>query len=333
MRPASRFLPVLLIALAAAACTGEPITNPPPQGEISPEARAYLDSALNIMQSHSLRRHAIEWPAFREQMMGFAAGAREPRHTYSTIRYALEQLGDRHSLFLTPAEYAAAGFSTAPQGQMLDGTVGYLRVPGYSGASPDAHAQQYHDLLRLLDRPATCGWIVDVRNNTGGNMWPMLAGLGPLLGTDRPGAFVDADGARMQWTYDGGVAGTEPGGSVVRVGRPHTLSRADPPVALLVNGSTVSAGEAVVVAFRGRPNARTFGSATYGVPTGNQGFPMPDTAMVVLTVVRMADRAGTAYDAPLQPDEEHLGYLYPLPDDALAQRALQWVRAQPACAQ
>jgi C-terminal processing protease CtpA/Prc len=332
MRPASRLLPVLLTALTAAACTGEPTTTPPPSWEISPEARAYLDSALNIMQAQSLHRHAIQWPAFREQITGLAAGAREPRHTYSTIAYALEQLGDHHSQFLTPVQYAAGGVSTVPQGQVLEGAVGYLKVPGYSGPSPEVHAQQYHDLLRLLDRPATCGWIVDVRNNTGGNMWPMLAGLGPLLGTDRPGSFVDADGARTQWTYAAGVAGTEPGAPVVRVERPHTLSRANPPVAIIANATTVSAGEAVVVAFRGRPGTRSFGAATYGVPTGNQGFAMPDTALVVLTVVRFADRGGTAYDAPLPPDEQHDGYFYPLPDDALAQRALQWVRAQPGCA-
>jgi carboxyl-terminal processing protease len=333
MKSSPRILPILFAAIAAAGCAGETTTPALPGAQLSAGARAYLDSALNIMEARSLHRDAIQWSTFRQQMVALAAGAQEPRHTYSTIAHALEQLGDNHSRFLTPVEYAAEGIPTVPQGQLLEGRVGYLKVPGFSGSNPAAHAQQYHDLLGLLDRPATCGWVVDLRNNTGGNMWPMLAGVGPLLGTDQPGSFVDAGGARMVWTYRNGAAGSEPGAAHVTVQRPHALSRPGAPVAILANSTTASAGEAVWVAFRGRANTRSFGALTYGVPTANQGFVMPDGALLLLTVARFADRAGTAYDAPLPPDEEHAGYFFPLPDDALANRALQWVTRQPGCAE
>src|SRR5690348_5042975 len=42
-----------------------------------------------------------------------------------------------------------------------------------------------------LDRYHPDGWVVDLRGNVGGNMWPMLAGIGPLLGeNDHLGEFL-----------------------------------------------------------------------------------------------------------------------------------------------
>ncbi|TGQ64000.1 peptidase, partial [Mesorhizobium sp. M8A.F.Ca.ET.207.01.1.1] len=47
-----------------------------------------------------------------------------------------------------------------------------------------------------------CGWIVDLRDNTGGNMWPMLLGVAPLLrvtpsADENVGTFAAADGPSL----------------------------------------------------------------------------------------------------------------------------------------
>ncbi len=56
-----------------------------------------------------------------------------------------------------------------------------------SGAGADAYAD------RLFGQVAAgagyaCGYVVDLRGNTGGNNWPMLIGLSGLLGDGRPRA-------------------------------------------------------------------------------------------------------------------------------------------------
>jgi serine/threonine protein phosphatase PrpC len=43
-----------------------------------------------------------------------------------------------------------------------------------------------------------------------------------------------------------------------------------------------SSGEAVVISFRGRPNARSFGTPTYGASTAHQGFTLSDGGTLVL---------------------------------------------------
>lgn len=57
-------------------------------------------------------------------------------------------------------------------------------------------------------------------------------------------------------------------------------------------------------AFRGRPDTRTFGDPTPGVPTANEPYRLSDGAPVVLTVAREADRNGRLCDGPVTPDAD-----------------------------
>src|SRR5438093_4023326 len=85
-----------------------------------------------------------------------------------------------------------------------------------------------------------------------------------------------------------------------------------PPVAVLTNGNTASAGEAVAISFRGRPSTRSFGSPTYGVPTANTFMKLSDGASILVTTAREADRTGRVYgiDEKLQPDQQVSGTGY-----------------------
>ena len=85
--------------------------------------------------------------------------------------------------------------------------------------------------MRAADRDHLAGWIVDLRHNRGGNMWPMVAGLGPLLGEGRAGAFVDPDGGATWWGYQDN-ASIYNGDRLVTVASPYRLRKAHPRVAV-----------------------------------------------------------------------------------------------------
>lgn len=65
---------------------------------------------------------------------------------------------------------------------------------------------------------------------------------------------------------------------------------------------TASAGEWVVVAFTGQEDVKTFGAPTSGFTTVNDGFELPDGAIVTLSFAVMGDRNGNFFDGPLIPD-------------------------------
>src|SRR4051812_19494572 len=58
-------------------------------------------------------------------------------------------------------------------------------LPGFLAVdepTATAFATRVQELIRAVDQPPAWGWIVDLRQNGGGLMWPMLARIGPLLG-------------------------------------------------------------------------------------------------------------------------------------------------------
>jgi hypothetical protein len=80
-------------------------------------------------------------------------------------------------------------------------------------------------------------------------------------------------------------------------------SRGHPPVAVLVGPATASSGEALAIAFRGRPSTRLFGATTRGLTTSNRVFPLSDGSLLNLSTAAFADRTGTSYPNGVTPDE------------------------------
>jgi carboxyl-terminal processing protease len=304
--------------------------------DLSGEAEAYLDAALDIMQQHAITRDQVEWPALRSRTYRRAYGARTAADTYRAIQYALVDLGDGHSFFMTPEQVAQMqdGSLNAtvpePSGRPVEAKIACVSLPAFAGQGEAAvaYATAVQQILRDLAAGSPCGWIVDLRENTGGSMWPMLAGIGPLLGEGLAGSFVAPDGTETAWYYRDGQAlqGNEVQAAIL--GEAYEMDPL-PPVAVLTGPSTSSSGEAIAVAFRGRPGARSFGQATQGLSTANQEFVLSDGAWLLLTVSRFADRAGQVYGSPVVPDQvisQRQGQ-----DDATLQAAVAWMLGQPAC--
>lgn len=330
---------VVLLSSLLIACGGETTTDPPANPKvISVVAEAYLNQALNYMQNNSIKRHEINWPLFRRQAIAQAGAARRPADTYDAIRFALRELGDGHSFFRPPGEQSQAGpvpplASAAGAATLFDDEIGYVSVAAFSGGGDeaDALATQYHRLIEGLDTLGVCGWVVDLRGNTGGNMWPMIAGVGPIVGEGVLGFFVDPDSVVNTWTYEHGTSRND-GYINTRVDGPYRLLKEGPPVAVLTDGQTASSGEATAIAFRGRPETKSFGQETWGVSTANRSFVLSDGAMLFLTVSTMADRTGLLYGGKIPPDQIVAGAKTGDPaSDAPMAAAVDWLQIQPAC--
>lgn len=198
---------------------------------------------------------------------------------------------------------AAVDEHVPPSGRKLDSGIAYLELPG---VTTGPHAAQYddtvHALLGALDDGSLRGCIVDLRRNTGGTLWPMLAAIGPLAGSGQLGAFVSAHSS-ADWSYDAATGVAKSGDyELAKVDSPHRL-RDTLPVAVLTGPLTTQFGEALAIAFAGRARTRRFGEGTRGIPIGNTSLPLADGALLVVTVTVDADRTGARYDDVLPPDE------------------------------
>jgi hypothetical protein len=329
---------LLLTTLLVHGCSGETGTGPPSEEGISATARTYLNAALDIMQGNSINRYKIDWPTFRENAFAEAGPAQTTADTYDAIRFALRALGDNHSFFQPPGGQSEdiVGpllFDAAPSAQHLGDSIGYVEVSAFSGSGDEANAlaTSYHRMIEGVDTLGVCGWVVDLRGNLGGNMWPMVAGVGPIAGEGILGFFVDPDSVVTTWRYVEGKSMLETS-TVTQASDPYELLNPDPPVAVLTDGRTASSGEATTIAFRGRPDSRSFGEPTWGVSTANRGYTLSDGARLVLTVSTMADRTGTLYGEKVIPDQIVEGLKTGDPATDLPLRsAMEWLQAQAAC--
>lgn len=183
---------------------------------------------------------------------------------------------------------------------------------------------------KLLDKSHPAGWIVDLRGNVGDNMWPMLAGIGPLLGEgDHLGEFFTLD-SHSAWKYRDGVAAEIEDGKEnpypAVAGAPYKLA-GTPKVAVLIDRRTGSSGEAIAIAFRGRPETRFFGDHTQGASAANDVVKLSDGASMWLTIGVDADRTGKQYMEGFDPDEViRLGdKILPDDQDPVLLGALRWL--------
>jgi carboxyl-terminal processing protease len=310
--------------------------------DMSLEAYLYLEEALDFIQENSIRRLEMDWEVYRKEVFQRALDARSTREVYPAIKFAIQALHDGHSTFLPPDQRVPEDLP-APEikAEFIEGKIGYIDVPSYASLSPERlseYATNMHQKICEIDQNSPCGWIVDLRNNTGGD-WIMLLGVGPILGEGDVGAFVGPDNTAAPWHYENGAMRLGTAGEeremVSNVSGACQLSDPNPNVAILTGGKTASAAETIVVAFQGRPGTRFFGEPTAGLTTGNRSHILDDGAILAVAATYYADRTGQVYNGSIRPDE----IIFDLrsqgigdPDmDPVMPAAVDWLLNQEAC--
>lgn len=304
----------------------EPPTDLPPEQTMSPATVNYLLTMVTMMQANSINRLTIDWSALRSAVFEAARGAQTIDALMPAIRIAITTLADGHSFYrsatgMTISVPTRTCTATVALPFAMPATIGYVRVGRFSGSFDEAmaFATGIQDSIRSADHDSIAGWLVDLRLNSGGNMWPMIAGLGPIIGEDTIGHFISPIGTTTAWEYRNG-ASMLGGVPVITVPSPYELRRPRPRVAVLTDNYVASSGEATAIAFRARPDTRTFGFSTCGLSTANTTFRMIDGATLGLTTSTMADRTRRLYGGPLVPDE-------PAQNHAdMVQRAIAWLQ-------
>jgi carboxyl-terminal processing protease len=329
-------LTMVSLAVLAGGCSSRKTAANP----LSPTA--YLDHALTVMRANAVYTPTAGWPAVIKEARTMAAGAKTAVDTYGAINYAigqLQQAGDLHAVFTNAftakvqAQAAATpgGSSPPPTVSRVDDRVGLIDLPGVK-TLPTRNARRYAAralaaVASLQARDHPCGWIVDVRNNTGGDMYPMLLSVGPILGNGRLIGFTGGKVSDSFVSYsDGTLSG---GGHIARAPVKVPNIAPAPAVAVLTNSMTFSSGEAVTIAFRGRLHTRSFGTSTGGATNSPQIYRLADGATVRVSVVWDIDRRGIVYRNPIKPEVA-------FPDSAsprsVEQAAEKWLLSTAACA-
>jgi hypothetical protein len=294
-------------------------------GEFSPAVAAQLDEALKTY-FNGLVDPLSDPNAAVEVARRLSSGAQDAGDVAWTMRGLMQAVHDDHGFYALPGEALPAPralVTRAPDLELrADGTA-VLRLHAVdtpSTAAALAWATSLHEGIAAVAARHPRGWIIDLRDHDGDSPWPSLAALSTLLGGPAVGNFTTRQG-KQEWIVERGSARIAGGAALVDTQPPPEPDYRGP-VALLVGSGTRDAGEDVAVAFRGRPNTRSFGTPTAGFPLqGVQWHRMADGSTLGVLETRAADRAGVVHREPLEPDTR-------LHDDAAAplpQPAIDWL--------
>lgn len=285
----------------------------------SVSSEALLNEIIERMETESINRIDIDWDDFREQVFEVA---NQPvtdsskfhgyeRSTLLAIRKALELLDDGHSIYRSTygQEFRSrvpnrSCIAPNPEVSDIPENIGYLKVSGTRAISYEAtgYSASLQNRIKEQDNENTIGWIIDLRGNTGGNMTPMFAGLSSILGEVVTGYFIDPEGNKVMHEIVDNAFWID-GDPTHTLSEPmYELINESPNVAVLIDNIVASAGEAVAVSFKKRPNTKFFGTQTCGISTANYGAPLSNGGMLILTVSTMADIEKELYGGPILPD-------------------------------
>lgn len=310
--------PLFQTALAQRTSGSFYVSNSSMSGQDS--AYAILEDALDLMQKSSLGKPAISWDSLRANARQQLITASTGKDAYPVINWCATQAKLNHSFMMSRTNasvYAndSAALKRKPALREVTGRIwadnaaegiGYISIPCISTTDPgycQLLADSLQCLIRKLSDRGAINWIVDLRDNKGGNCWPMLAGMGPLLGNGICGWFVWPD-KKSSIRYEGGTAFHNQTAMCTVRSAFLLPDEKKKNIVVLTGPNTSSAGEILALAFRGISNVRFMGEPTAGLTTGNATYTMIDGSVLVLSVCREADRNGNLLEGKLQPDDK-----------------------------
>jgi len=141
--------------------------------------------------------------------------------------------------FWSEVQQGRYGYEASMRGK----NIGYLRIPAVNGGDLQETAQRFRHGLDSLVSAGAERWIIDLRVNSGGNMWPMLEALSPLFPEGRAATTVDRhDGLFAAYEFHQGHFERD---AYRMIELPVGADRSQDPVVVLAGRYTASSGEAV----------------------------------------------------------------------------------------
>lgn len=260
--------------------------------------KGYVRHCVRLLDKHALYTDRPEWKEKRKEVLASAKAITSLDEAHSLVEEAAAVAGGKHSFLMAPIKDTASFQETVPEVKLLENAIVHVNLPGHMGVKV-SDSLYIHTVLPFLQEHLDAkGVIVDLRENTGGNMYPMIASVSPLL----PDGVIIRFKSRKRTTPI----------PLDYVQRSYDLSPADigkfpatTPVAVLTSERTGSSGEATLLCFRGLDNVKTFGAPSAGYASGNVTHLLADGYRFAITHSCDVARTGEVFcDDPIDPDVE-----------------------------
>ena len=308
--------------------------------------KLYLDKSLSIIEQNALNSKDINWKKLRKDVYDKASGAQQYEDILNLYPFIFERINDHHASLKfrsktyswnkplqnessTAIKLATKRYITV-RSETIGKEIGYILVPGNSdfrGQHMDSITKSIKKAIATVNNKNIKGWIIDLRVNTGGNMYPMIAGLSDFIGEGKVGGFLtpnyQPDG---NWIIKNGTFFVD-SVKVTTVKYDGYPIKPNMPIAILISRNTASSGEMTAISTIGRKKSIVIGELSAGYTTSNLGFKLNDYSGLNLAVDYASDRKGKIYPKNIEPDFIVLNgdNFENLQEDSKVKKAISWI--------
>lgn len=292
--------------------------------------KAILDTLLLKTKETSLYINTVNWDSLQNQVYLKAENAKTIQALKPAFETLLNGLRDHHGKIINAKDYSYIAWFTDNKNKRyidtrtfddeiwkvvndtalkfeykhLKGRIGYLKIVGIGpNVAIEKESKKIREAILSLHKKKVDKWIIDLRYNAGGNMHPMMAGIAPLVGNGIVGSTVNMKNEKV-FDWEIKEANFIYGGYQAVILPDNMKFKKEPKMAVLTSRWTVSSGEIVATALKGRPNTKFFGETTGGYTTNDGWEVIKDEVILVISTGIYCDRNGKVYEKNIPVDVE-----------------------------
>lgn len=296
-----------------------------------------VDSIFSIIRSEHVQAAQADWPHLEALTKETLSNATSRQDSIMAIVDIFAELNDVHSSitvdgqtygFYNPVSDSMytivapmLALSQIRQGHITDtilfGHIPYISIPALQvwGDDINKYAAEIQQKLCNVISNDPDAIIIDLRLNTGGNMYPMLAGLWPVLGDETVlyTMYPNGEPQFIWYLKEGNLfardgENTDLRNQITDIKPACKKANQKIKVYVLVGQITASSGQATAVALMGRPNTLFIGEPTAeGYITANNYYQINEHIQLNMSSAFIADRTKVVYPKVFLPQVYVLG--------------------------
>ncbi len=287
------------------------------------ETRLTLDKIIEHAENNSLYRKNVNWPSLKKEMYSLSKDADSVSQLKPALDLMLKKLNDTHGRFFHNNQYLSyySGDKKEHRKNMnsevyneiqsiqvyefktlvLDDSIGYVRIVGLPMGDNQKMSNDIQNAVCKLVENGAKKWVIDLRFNGGGNMFPMVEGIASIIGDGIVGGTkgVTDDESSIWQIKNGDFFYDEQN---VAIENKCPISEVQK-IAVLTSVYTASSGEALAVILKNRPKTRFFGNKTMGMVTATDYTPIDSLTAMMISVSYYKDRKSNVYNEFVDVDE------------------------------
>lgn len=265
---------------------------------LPPSSERYGRVILDRVEQRGLYSQGRQWQIIRQRSEKKLKTSKSYQESRNIVQEAVRYGGGKHSQILSKETVRRDTLdSRYPEYRRLNEDILLITIPSISKLDKRSISHYSGKLQNILMEKSYKGLILDLSNNTGGNMIPMIGGVASILPNDTLFHYTDKYGNKKTITMKNIPL------EALKISR-KTINTKHVPIAIITNHKTASSAEMTFLSFKGLPNVKSFGQATAGYTTVNETFMLYDGARLALTTGIVSDRQGYKYEnTPILPDQ------------------------------